>query len=77
MFVSNFYIVALFCPKINEDENGKMICTKGNKLGSLCMLKCYDGYAVSPRNHSGYLCYKKSEWIGSTASCIGKHVGRL
>ena len=74
-FVSNFFILALFCPTMKETENGKMTCTRGNKLGSLCKLKCNDGYAISPEDHQGYLCYKKSEWIGSTASCIGKHIG--
>ena len=77
VFVSNFYILALFCPKMNEIENGKMSCTRGNKLGSLCKLKCNDGYTIFPKDHQEYLCYKKSEWIGLTASCIGEHVGRL
>ena len=77
VFVSNFYILALLCPKMNETENGEMACTRGNKFGSLCKLKCNDGYTISPKDHQGYLCNKKSEWIGSTASCIGEHVGRL
>ena len=76
-FVSNFCILALFCPTMNETENGKMTCTRGNKLGSLCKLKCNDGYAISPKDHQGYLCYKQSEWIGSTAACIGERVGQL
>ena len=77
IFVSNFYISALFCPKMNKTENGKMTCTKGNKLGSLCKLKCNDGYTISPKDHQGNLCNNKSEWVGSTASCIGEHVGQL
>ena len=77
VFASNFYILALFCPKMNETENGKMTCTKGNKFGSLCKLKCNDGHTIFPKDYQGNLCYKKSEWIGPTASCIGEHVDRL
>ena len=71
-----FPILAFFCPALDEIANGEMSCTRGNKLGSLCKFECNEGYVLSPKDHQGYLCYKKSEWIGLNASCIeGKHEG--
>ena len=78
-FMFNFSVLylALFCPQMNQTQNGNMTCTKGNKFGSLCKLQCNDGYMLSPKDHQGNLCYKKSELIGPTALCIGEHIGYL
>ena len=65
---------ALFCDVLDEIANSEMTCTRGNKLGSVCKFKCNDGYVLHPEDYQGKLCYKKSEWIGSTALCTkGKH----
>ena len=69
-----FFNLALFCDVLDEIANGTMTCSRGNKIGSLCKLKCNDGYVLEPEDYQGKLCYKNSEWIGSTALCLrGKH----
>ena len=64
--------VALFCPNILPIKNGNFSCTKDFRHGSTCTFACNEGFVLNPPNHSGMLCYKKSEWIGASVPTCKK-----
>ena len=69
---NDIFFVALFCPNIPPIKNGNIYCTKGVRHGSTCTFTCNEGFALNPPNHSGMLCYKKSEWIGTSVPTCRK-----